>query len=643
MDELNNMDFEEERMPSQTPNIENNDSNKINVDAYADGSELYGKKVRAVPAAKLNIGIDTEREFLDDVNSAISSNVLDIAKIQSFTQVSSNRETIMQLLDTMSDDVIISAALEVYAEDATESNNSGDIVWANSEDPEILKYITFLIDAMNINKNIYKWVYALCKYGDVYLRLYRNSEYNDDLFDKKEKKPLNEDVIIKAYSENDSYSHYIEMVPNPAEMFELTRFGKSYAYIRAIHPVQAKYDDMMYASYYRYSFKKNDVEIYDATNFVHACLDDNSSRTPEEVEIFMTDKDYENKIGSRYTVRRGQSILYKLYKIWREMSLLENSLLLNRLTKSSIVRLISVNVGDMPKENVRPHLLGIKQMMEQKSAIDVGNNMAEYNNAGPVENNVYIPVHGEVGTISTQTIGGDVDVKGLADVDFFKNKLYAGLAIPKQFLGDTDDATGFNGGTSLTLISSRYAKTIKRIQHTIIQAITDAINLILIDRGLDRYINKFTINMQAPTTQEEIDRRENQNSYINMIQDIMNLVDNDIESPADKLRILKALLSDTVSNEELFAVIQENIDKLEAQIAEESSGAESDEMPDIDIDNSFSMPGRGRTSPDLDFGDFDTGENDLETSAEETPDMTVLPTPSELGAGDFSDMNNAEL
>jgi len=35
--------------------------------------------------------------------------------------------------------------------------------------------------------------------------------------------------------------------------------------------------------------------------------------------------------------------------------------------------------------------------------------------------------------------------------------------VPKQYIGDTDDATGFNGGTALSIISNRYAKMIKRI------------------------------------------------------------------------------------------------------------------------------------------------------------------------------------
>lgn len=84
----------------------------------------------------------------------------------------------------MSEDPIISAILETYAEDATETNDSGQIVWCESEDPEIVKYVMYLLDTMNVDKNAYKWVYTLCKYGDLYIRLFRTSDIQDALFDK---------------------------------------------------------------------------------------------------------------------------------------------------------------------------------------------------------------------------------------------------------------------------------------------------------------------------------------------------------------------------------------------------------------------------------------------------------------------------
>lgn len=624
------------------------------VNLYQDASDIYGQKSNPVPAPEKNIGIQTQGQFIDDVVDAGLSSKLDIGKIESFTQISNNRETVMQLLDTMSEDSTIAAALELYAEDATESNDAGEIVWCASDDDKIAKYVTFLLDTMNVNKHIYQWAYSLCKYGDVYLRLYRDSEYDDKLFNnkntkkslKEEVESLQEDVILKAYSDKDRYSHYVEMVPNPAEMFELTRFGKSCGYIKANIGSFTRKNDMMFNTAYKYTFKRNDVEVFDATEFVHAALEDNTSRVPEEVNIFLNDKDYDtNTNGLNYTVRRGQSLLYTIFKLWRMIMLIENSLLLNRLTKSSIIRIIGVEVGDMPKESVGPHLMGIKQLMEQKSAFDVGNSMSEYTNPGPVENNVYIPTHNGQGAISIQTVNDSPDVSGLADVDYFKNKLYAALKIPKAFLGDTDDPGGFNGGTSLALQSSRYAKTVKRIQATLCQMITDAVNLMLIDKGLDSYVNRFTIKMQAPTTQEERDRQDAKGTNINMIQDIMNLLDGtEIEDASAKLKILKALLSETVTDPEVLAIIDEQIQEME-EAEEEGIDTTDDELRAMSGDNDMSPGGVGagmhRVSPggpDLDI------EGEEEISAEEVPEEeTILPTPDQLGAGDFTDLNNDQI
>lgn len=606
--------------------------------AYTDEEELIGLKSNPIPRPEKNVGIDLSGDFTDRIIDAGISSTLNMGKLESFTHISSNRETIMELLDTMAEDTTIAAALEIYAEDATEYSDNGDIVWCISDDDRIAKYVTFLLDTMNVNKNIYKWIINLCKYGDVYLRLYRKSEYEEDeIFDKK-KKPLQEDVILKLYKDSDKYSHYVEMVPNPAEMFELTRFGKTCGYIKANISSMSRNKDNILTSTYRYAFRRNDVEVYDATSFVHAALEDTTNRTPEEVELFLNDKDYETgSNGIKYTVRRGQSLFYNLFKLWRMMMLLENSMLLNRLTKSSIIRIIGVEVGDMPKENVGPHLLGIKQLFEQKSAFDVDRSMSEYTNPGPMENNVYIPTHAGQGAISIQSVNSEVNVNGLDDIDYFKTKLYSGLRIPKQYLGDTDDPGGFNGGTSLSLQSSRYAKAIKRIQSTMCQAITDMVNLMLIDKGLDNYVNKFTIKMQSPTTQEEKDRQESKGTNINMIQDILNLLDStEIQDASAKLRILKSLLSDTISDPEVIKVIQEQIDEL-IKSEEEGIDTTNDELNDLGDENGVSFGGPSGPSGDLDI-DISTDNNSEEGAID-----NELPSPDQLGAGDFTDLNNEQI
>lgn len=629
--------------------------------AFEYDENSYGVKVQSIPKPEKNIGIDTNEVFFDNIVNAGLSSSLDITALESFSQVSQSRDQIYAMLDTMAKDSMVSAVLETYAEDATEYNDSGRIVWVESADSDVLKYITFLIDTIDVDKHIYKWVYNLCKYGDVYLKLYRESDSDDLLFAKEEEaeeqtqqneaKQINEDVNIKVHSKNDRYTHYVEMIPNPAELFELTKFGKTYGYIKAPVKSPLKANDQFSNPYYKYKFNKSDINVYPATEFVHACLDDNSSRTPEEVSIFLEERTEDGKEKDlTYSVRRGQSLLYNVHKIWRELNLLENSVLLNRVTKSSIVRLINVEVGDMPKENVGPHLAGIKNLIEQKAAINESTGYSEYTNPGPVENNIYVPTRGGIGTLSTQQIGGDVDVKSLADLDYFKNKFFGSLRVPKQYFGDTDDGAGFNGGQSLSIISSRYAKMVKRIQHTILQAITDAINLMLLDKGLSNYVNKFDLHMLPPTTQEEIDRRNNLSSKIQITSDIMNTLD-DVDEPIVKLKVLKSLLSSVVDDMEILQEIEAYIEELELQKTEQAEDTAEDEAgaDGANDDDNFDFgggPSSGGAS-DMDFGSDDGGlQSDLggDLSASDDSDSesgggeTILPNPSDLDM-DFTDNN----
>ena len=604
--------------------------------AFVQDDELYGKKITSSVPPDRKKDVDLDKTLYQNIIGAADSSSLDLTAFNSLTNTANNRNELYNMIDSMCEDGTISAVVETYAEDATERNDYGNIVWAESDDKEIVQYVTFLLDSMNVNKNIFKWVYALCKYGDVYLRLYRDSEYNDVLFG--DKKPLNEDIKINDYKKSDHYALYMEMVSNPAEMFELTRFGKTIGYIKApISGGVVKQDILTQYMNFTYNFMKEDVEVYPATEFVHAALEDDVSREDETVNIFLDKEAMDsNKANGTYKVRRGNSLLTNTFRIWRELNLLQSSVLLNRLTKSSIVRMINIEVGDMPKEDVTKVLMDVKRLIEQKTAINKGTGMQEYTNPGPIENNVYVPVHGGVGQITTSQIGGDVDVKSLADLEYYQNLLYGSLRVPKQFFSQTDDSTGFNGGTSLTIISSRYAKMVKRIQNTILQAITDAINLICIDKGLDNYVNNFTLHMVIPTTQEEIDRRDNLSNKVQLVSDIMNMMA-DITDVPTKLKILKTLLANTIDDPDVVALLQEYIEKLEEENPEGilSSEESTKNGEDIPTNTSTEAPASFNDT----FGTELNSDNTEDNS--ENSEETVLPSPSDLGI-DMSDTEASE-
>lgn len=563
-----------------------------------------GTKVTVKPLDPPQTNIDIDKSLEDAILTSAQGGDLQAGVFEAFSTTAQNRESEYELIDTMAMDSTIAAAIETYAEDITQPNSKGDIIWAESDDAEVGKYVNYLLKKMNVDKQAFSWAYNLTKYGDVYVRLLRESDFkNSRLFSSKKpnKKDLKEDVNINISRENDHYAFTLEMVKNPNEMFELTKFGKSMGYIHAGVNVQKDFSNKNDVTYYtRYRLQKKDVDIYAPTEFVHACLESSTTRAEEELDIFFSTDDYDNRSNAEtFQVRRGTGILNDLFKVWRQLSLLENSVLLNRLTRSSIVRAIQMEVGDMPANQVQNVTSRVKNLIENKSALDVGKNMSEYTNPGPMENVIIIPTRNGKGALTINQIGGEVDPKQLTDLDWYNNKLFGGLKIPKQYFGWTDDSAGFSGGTSLSQYSSRFGKAVKRMQCCLCDMVTDMINLILIDTGYPRYIGRFHIKMQAPVTQEEIDKKQDLSNTLRNISDIMNTL-NDVQTTSSKLKILKSLLSECLSDQDITSILQDEIDKLELEESKnQSTDNESNDTP------------LGNTD---DFGGFDAGNDSFENS-----------------------------
>jgi hypothetical protein len=293
-------------------------------------------------------------------------------------------------------------------------------------------------------------------------------------------------------------------------------------------------------------------------------------------------------------------------------------------------------------------------MMEQKSAFNVGNSMQEYNNPGPIENNIYFATHGGQGNITIEAVGGDVDVKNLADLDFWNNKFYSAYGVPKQYYGWTDDAAGFNEGSSLAILSSEFAKSVKRVQNALIQMLTDAINLFLLNKGCKSYLNNFTLKMKAPVTQEEVDYRAEFTNKINAISSLQGLF-TDIEDKPRRLRILKTLIAPLNYGDEILAEIDDEINAIEEAAAKDAEAAEAEAALTDGGDESAAPAPESAveedSAEDIDLGSLDTleafsaheGVLLLEDQDLDLDDIIVLteddlPSPEDLSADkDFSE------
>lgn len=613
------------------------------------------------------IDIDVTKALIDDIIEAGINGGLDTSAIENFTSLSNSREQIYQIIDAMAADSSVASVIKLIAEESTETNDQGHIIWCESQDPKISLFVNYLLNVMNADKNIYGWVYNLIKYGDVYLRLYRESDYADSVFKKdcidnasvakttlneSVDKTVNESINLNIHKASDRYSHYVEMINDPSTIYELVKYGRTYGYIET--PNDENNTDFLSSAFGvssannfgNFRMKSTDVNIYQADDFVHACLEDNFTRFPEKVELFVTDDDYANNTNSQaYTVKRGKSMLIDAYKIWREKSLLENSILLNRITKSSIVRNIQVEVGDMPKAQVQQTLRRVKELFEQKSALKVGESMSEYSSPGPVENNIFTATHNGQGAITINAIGGDIDVKNLADLDAWIIKFYAAFGIPKAYVGYTDDGAGFNGGTSLAIISSVFAKSVKRVQNAIIQALTDAINLFLIDKGCKAYLNNFVLKMKAPITQEEIDYRSDLTNRISAISNMQSLF-SDVEDKARRLEIIKELVGTLNYGDGIIQIIQDEINAIEAAKAKEEEEEENttEDVNDEVVDDTEELGNSSEVAMEAIEEDIElirlTEDQEVFTESEFLEESDFLPSPSDLNENKDFTKNN---
>ena len=128
----------------------------INDSAFVNDEQSYDKKIKSVPKPQPEIGIDTKNTFYNNI--ILSSELdgvassIDLSRINSFSNTSQSRDQVYTLLDTMAMDSKVSSVLETYAADATEYNDEGKVVWADSSDGKVSEYVSYLLKTLQVDR-----------------------------------------------------------------------------------------------------------------------------------------------------------------------------------------------------------------------------------------------------------------------------------------------------------------------------------------------------------------------------------------------------------------------------------------------------------------------------------------------------------
>lgn len=95
--------------------------------ATKDTERVVGKKVKITPVEPAKTSVDLDNSLEDTILAAAVNSTLRTDVLESFSTVAQNREAEYELIDTMTMDSTMAAAVETYAEDITQTNNKGEI------------------------------------------------------------------------------------------------------------------------------------------------------------------------------------------------------------------------------------------------------------------------------------------------------------------------------------------------------------------------------------------------------------------------------------------------------------------------------------------------------------------------------------
>jgi hypothetical protein len=572
-------------------------------------------KIRPKNNQYAGVSITSDKEDLanQQIHSTENSSLIDLDAVNKFRTLSADRQERYTEFEGLLKDATIAAAIEMYADDSTQYDyRTGKVIWAESDDNDIEKAANRLINVLNLNEKAWTHIYALCTYGDVYLRLYRDgdeSDYNEILDTSKTNQTL---IRVKPEDESRPIEEYIEYVDDPATMYDLQIKDNTAGFIRMIN-TDAPSSSSYYSLYMHKTIDAGDVNVYDRKSFVHICLDGNIDRHPELVTLT------NSKTGTTtvYKVKTGKSILADAYEASQTVKLLEDSMMLSRVTKSALIRILQIETGNIPKPEVEALLHRVKSLIEQGIAINKQNGtVSSYNSPGPMENIIYVPTKEGKGAITIETLGGDVNIRDIADIDYFNNKKLSALKIPKQYL-NYDAPEGLGNGTSLTKLSSRYAHTIMRIQNAYISGITRLLNIYFLDKDLD-YINKFTIKMVSPATIEDAERDEQLDTRLNQASSIIDMI-NGKTTEVGMLEVVKWIINE-------FLKLSDIADILNKYPATEDTNngfdapSDNDMNFDVNVNNDFGSPSGSSYDSFNDYDSFDTN-SDFESPSETSSDV----------------------
>jgi hypothetical protein len=352
----------------------------------------------------------------------------------------------------------ISAALDIYAEESTTLSEKGEILTIYSESTRVKSILEDLfMNKLDLNTNLQMWTRGMCKYGDDF-------------------------VYIKIDPENGIVG--CQQLPN----IEIERVEGGQNGLIAHNP-QTK----LPSRELRFQWKNKDLD-FQSWEIAHFRL-----------------------LGDDRKLPYGTSMLDKIRRIWKQLLLAEDAMLIYRTTRAPERRVFKVFVGNMDDKDIESYVQRVANKFKRDQVVDSRNGQVDMRyNQMAVDQDYFIPVRDPSQTNPIETLPGAQNLGEIADIEYIQKKMLAALRIPKAFLG-FEEVVG--DGKTLALMDIRFARTINRIQKSLIQELNKIALIHLYLLGLEDDLDNFTLSLTNPSAQSDLLRIEQWKEKILLYKD----------------------------------------------------------------------------------------------------------------------------
>ena len=357
----------------------------------------------------------------------------------------------------------ISAALDIYGEESTTVDQNGHMLQVYSESKRIKSILTDLFNnILDINTNLPMWIRNTCKYGDnfVYLKL-------------------------------DAEKGIVGCMQLPNIEIERLERGMAAKSQNVEEPAESKG--------LRFKWKVKDME-FNSWEVAHFRL-----------------------LGDDRKLPYGTSMLEKARRIWKQLILSEDAMLIYRTSRAPERRVFKVFVGNMDDKDVEPYVQRVANKFKRDQIVDskTGNVDMRYNQMA-VDQDYFIPVRDPAQASPIETLPGAQNLGEIADIEYIQKKLLTALRVPKAFLG-FEEAVG--GGKDLSLLDIRFARTINRIQKCMIGEMNKIAIIHLFLLGFEDELSNFTLGLTNPSSTADLLKVEGWKEKILLYKDAVAAIE----------------------------------------------------------------------------------------------------------------------